>query len=433
MKRLIGLLAIGAAVAACLTGCGGAGVSAQSTSAASSASGSGSGTLVVWNWGDPGGESTEYSAQVLAVFKKEHPNVQVQVVSQPNANYYTLLGAAIQSNSGPDVVLFNGGSQIWSRTSALVPLNKYVPAADAKRLTGWDMFSKGSTKYAVPTTMQGFALYYNKKVLKEAGITSAPKTWDQLSADCAAVKSKTQASCFALGNKEGLGFGLFFSEFGPGILTPTEYQNWLDGKRDWNSPDVKKVFDLWKQTYDDGWYNAGVNSTAMFNDSFNLFSAGKAAFVVGLTSGSDNYRQFGQYLGKNLGVTLPPIENPKVTETFMPIEGGIGFGVTKWTKNPKLAAQLALAYADHGALTTFSVDAGAVSADTTITPKTTNQAGKDIFSWLKNGKSLLHDKVSADTENLMGQLTTEILEGSVSVDSAISQLAASDAKTSGQL
>ena len=43
---------------------------------------------------------------------------------------------------------------------------------------------KGSL-YAVPMSMNSFALYYNKSILAKAGITAPPKTLAQLDADAA--------------------------------------------------------------------------------------------------------------------------------------------------------------------------------------------------------------------------------------------------------
>jgi len=54
-----------------------------------------------------------------------------------------------------------------------------------------------------PTEVQTYALYYNKKLLAEAGVTEPPKTWDELATVAAKVTKRD-----AKGNIKVAGFGL---------------------------------------------------------------------------------------------------------------------------------------------------------------------------------------------------------------------------------
>src|SRR5687767_61039 len=89
--------------------------------------------LVVWDWKSGDAKAAGYVAKAKADFAKKHPGVTVEFVAQPHEQYYTLLGAAIQSGKGPDVILFNGGGQIRDRADALAPLDSFV-AEDKQRL-----------------------------------------------------------------------------------------------------------------------------------------------------------------------------------------------------------------------------------------------------------------------------------------------------------
>ena len=84
-------------------------------------------------------------------------------------------------------------------------------------------------------------------------------TWSGFTADCATITKATKATCFALGNKEGAGIQFFLSAFGSGTLTPQEYDDWIAGKRDWNSPHVKQIFQLWKDVEARGMNSKGGN------------------------------------------------------------------------------------------------------------------------------------------------------------------------------
>lgn len=295
--------------------------------------------LVVWDWKSGEPTAAEYIEKAKADFAKRHPGVTVEFVAQPFDQYYTLLGTAIQTGKGPDVMLFNGGGQIRDRVDALLPLDQYV-AEDKSRLAGWDAFTKDGKIYAAPVTLQGHPIYYNKALYEEAGLDPAnpPKTWDEFVSGCAAIKKATEASCFALGNKEGAGIQFFMSGLGSGILTPQEYDDWIAGKRDWTSPHVKRIFELWKSAGDEGLNNEGANSTAMFTDIFRVFQTGKAAHIIGLMSDVGHWKDFGEFLPPDkIGVMPAPVVTDGTTPSLA-FDGGIGYAVAKWTKDPESAA-----------------------------------------------------------------------------------------------
>ncbi len=403
-----------------LAGCG-------SAAGPRSTPGGSDGRLVVWDWKSGEPSAASYIEQAKADFAKKHPDVTVDFVNQPFDQYYTLLGAAIQSGKGPDVILFNGGGQIRDRVDALMPLDDYL-AEDRQRLAGWDAFTRDGRTYASPVTLQGHPIYYNKTLYEKAGLDPAnpAMTWDEFVDDCAAITKATGARCFALGNKEGYGIQFFLSGLASGILTPQEYDAWVGGKRDWTSPNVKRIFELWKEAGDKGLNNDGANSTAMFNDSFALFQSGKAAHVIGLMSDVGHWRDFSEFLtADKLGVMDAPVVSSGAIPS-LPYDGGIGYAVAKWTKDPKVAADLVRSLTSTDALSAFYAGAGAIASDTTIDVSGGGPAVATIVSKIKTGKPAPHVALSSKTLDLMGRLSQQLLSGSVTVDEAVKQLAASD-------
>jgi multiple sugar transport system substrate-binding protein len=403
-----------------LSGCGSAGGSKSADTGAA-------GKLVVWDWKSSDANAANYVAKAKADFAKQHPNVTVEFVAQPFDQYYTLLGSAIQAGKGPDVMLFNGGGQLRDRVDSLVALDEYV-AADKSRLAGWEAFSKNNKIYAAPITLQGHPIYYNKALYEKAGLNpdKPATTWPEFLSNCAAITKATGAKCLAMGNKEGYGIQFFMSSFGPGILTPQEYTDWIAGKRNWESPDVKKIFQLWKDAGDAGLNTDGANSTPMFMDMFGLFQAGKSSHVLGLMSDVGAWKDFNEFLTPaKVGVMLSPVINSGATP-LIGYDGGVGYGVAKWTKDPKLAADLVRSLTSAEALKAYSNDAGAVPADTTLDLSNGGPALTKIVSEIKSGKPALHVALSAKTQDLMGRLSQALLSGSVTVDDAMKQLAESD-------
>ncbi|WP_188195626.1 ABC transporter substrate-binding protein [Nonomuraea sp. SYSU D8015] len=383
--------------------------------------------LVVWDWKSGEPVAAAYIEKAKADFAKRHPGVTVEFVAQPFDQYYTLLGTAIQSSKGPDVMLFNGGGQIRDRVDALLPLDQYV-AEDKSRLAGWDAFSKDGKIYAAPVTLQGHPIYYNKTLYEKAGLDPAnpPKTWNDFVSGCAAIKKATGAACFALGNKEGFGIQFFMSGLGSGVLTPQEYDDWIAGKRDWTSPRVKRIFELWKDAGDKGLNNDGANSTAMFTDIFRVFETGKAAHIIGLMSDIGHWKDFGEFLPPDkIGVMMAPIVTDGAAPS-LPYDGGIGYAVAKWTKDPGLAADLVRSLTSTDALTAFYSKAGAIASDTTIDVSQAGPAVATIASEIRTGKPALHVALSSKTLDLMGRLSQQLLSGSTTVDKAVEQVAASD-------
>ncbi|MGW5741831.1 ABC transporter substrate-binding protein [Amycolatopsis sp. NPDC003861] len=409
-----------AAALALTAGCG-------SAAGPAAPSGDASGKLVVWDWKSGDAKAAGYVAKAKAEFAKQHPGVTVEFVAQPYDQYYTLLGAAIQAKRGPDVMLFNGGGQIRDRVGDLVPLDSYV-TDDRSRLSGWDAFAKDGKVYAEPVTLQGHPVYYDKDLYQKAGLNpdAPPRTWEQFVGDCGTISAKTGAKCLALGNKEGAGIQFFLSALGSASLTPQEYTDWIAGKRDWTAPDVKRIFELWKQAGDTGLNTDGANSTAMFNDAFALFQSGKAANVIGLMSDVGHWKDFAEFLGADkVGVMTAPQVNPAATPS-LPYDGGIGYAVAKGTKDPKLAADLVRSLSSTEALKSFYADSGAIAADTSIDVSAAGPAVAKIVAEVKTGKPALHVALSSKTLDLMGRLSQQLLSGSVGVDDVLTQLAASD-------
>jgi len=417
MKRSIAPIALGLGAVLALSACGGAGSGATS--------GSADDKLVIWNWGASDAPAEAYNADVLAAFAAVHPDVEVEIVSQPFDQYYTLLGSAIEAGTGPDLALFNGGTQLKSRVDQLTPVTEQL--ADIRDdLAGWPAFEVDGEVYSAPTFLQGFPIYYNKAIFTEAGLDAEnpPTTWEELTAACDAIKSKTDVSCFALGNKEGLGIEFFLSGLGSGIFTPEEYDAWIDGDRDWESEHAVQALQLWSDTSADGWYNEGANSTAMFNDSFDLFSGGSAAMVIGLSSGIAHWNQFDEFLGEDLGFMMPVTVNDG-TELALPIEGGIGYAVLNADK-VDLGADWIKATVDRDALATYALAGGQIVSDVTIELDTDIAAANEIVAELPGSKPLLHTALGGETLDLLHRLGQQLLVGEVTVQDAAAQLAASE-------
>ena len=301
---------------------------------------SGGGSLVVWDFKSGDEAFAGYYTAAEEAFETDHDGVDVEFVAQPFDQYYTLIGTAIQSGEGPDLLMFNGGAQLRDRVDALVPLDDFL-ASDAAgdaldRLAGWEAFQADGVTYGVPLTIQGIPIYYNKALYAEAGLDpeAPPATWEELAAACEAIIA-AEITCFAGGNREGIQMEFWLTAMAPGSLTSDEYDAWLAGDRDWTSDNVRRIFQTWADSTANGWFPEGLNSTTMFMDSFAPFQAGEAANVIGLMSDVAHWKDFGEFLGDDLGV-LPPLAFEGGNDApFLSAEGGIGYSVTAWSRQSR--------------------------------------------------------------------------------------------------
>jgi ABC-type glycerol-3-phosphate transport system substrate-binding protein len=383
-------------------------------------------TLTVWDWksGDP--TTTAYYDKVKADFEAAHPGVTVKFVMQPHDQYYTLLGTAIAASRGPDVVLVHGGSQAKERIAALTNLSDKV--ADIKsRVAGWEEFAgPDGSPYAVPISIQGLAVYYNKELYKQAGLDpeATPKTWAELKEVCEKLKA-AGTTCFAMGNKEGFGADFFYSAAAANALTSEQQAAWTAGDLKWSSPEIKAIVQAWVDSQKDGWYAEGSNSTAKFMDEYQSFERSENANTIGLLSDVAHWKEFDEFLEpQNVGVFVMPPVTASVNETLlMPLAGGIGYGVTKFSPNQDLAIALAKSFAETPAMQVFFEAAGAVPSDTAVdTSKVESPSAKVVLGSLSNGAALLHNNTStAETEEWHRQ-SQMLLTGETTVDKAVARL-----------
>lgn len=198
----ISTLTIAALIVATAAGCGGG------TTTGNVSTGSGSGATITY-WASDQGSSVADDYTVLnpelAKFTRQTGiKVKLEVIGWPDLLNRVL--AATTSGQGPDVVnIGNTWSTSLQATGALLPWTSQNFAAiggegrfvtSALGSTG----TAGKPPAAVPLYSVAYALYYNKALFQQAGITSPPATWDELIAD---GKKLTHGSVYGLAIEGG--------------------------------------------------------------------------------------------------------------------------------------------------------------------------------------------------------------------------------------
>lgn len=165
----------------------GPGLGATAFAAAKTSDGSSVANITWWTmWS---GSSLGPINAMVKQFNSTHRDIHVTEVNVPSSNGDAKLLSAIAVGDPPDVFTeWNPVIGADAQTGAIEPFDKYLTGQYAG-LEKWmyPLSLQGGVYngklYAVPMGMNSWALYYNKSMMKAAGITTPPTTLAQLDAD----------------------------------------------------------------------------------------------------------------------------------------------------------------------------------------------------------------------------------------------------------
>jgi multiple sugar transport system substrate-binding protein len=118
-------------------------------------------------------------------FQAANPNIRVKHQHFPYAQYRARVATAIPAGEGPEVVqLFYGWLEDYIRANLLVPLpsDAFDPAVvDREFFPAVQAMKRGGQYYAMPTAVRSLALFWNKRLFREAGLDPErpPQTLDE--------------------------------------------------------------------------------------------------------------------------------------------------------------------------------------------------------------------------------------------------------------
>lgn len=215
-------------------------------------------------------------------FMKDFPDIKVDFGSVKHDQYIASLQTKFAANDLPDVFMgFVGIAQYenYIKRGYLMDLTG-EPFLD--RLT--DAARKGveyqGKVYGVPINVQLIGIIYNKAMYRKAGI-SVPTTWEELMANCEALK-KAGMTPFTLGVKDS-----YVAQFLPYTIWPsTLYGRVRDfeaqrvaRKVKYDSPEWKKALEMNFEVFRKGYTNEGVLGLS-YDQMIEMFATEKAAMVA---------------------------------------------------------------------------------------------------------------------------------------------------------
>lgn len=291
--------------------------------------------LTVWIMQD------DYSESTLDAIKAEfteRTGAEADVQVQQWEGIATKLSTALGTSTPPDIVDI-GNTQVagYAANGALLDITAYKE--DLQQGNTWlggleDPATIDGTLYGVPGFAGNRAVIYNKTLWAEAGITEAPTTWDELTADLDKLAAANTSSDFSPMYVPGQHFyvGLQFLWENGGEVAVSEDGEWTSTA---DSDEAIKGIEAWKEFQNT--YSVASSRTVDADnpEQEQIFADGKAGAIIA-TNGSIN-----AILGANPDLTEDEIGTfalPGQVEDTQPVMlGGSVWGIAAKSKNPELA------------------------------------------------------------------------------------------------
>ncbi|KRD00743.1 MULTISPECIES: extracellular solute-binding protein [unclassified Streptomyces] len=294
MRRGIAATALVASLALAATACGGDDSGSDDSS--------GPVTITWWDTSNATNEAPTYQALVKQ-FEAANKDVKVKYVNVPFDQAQNKFDTAAGASGAPDILRSEVG---W--TPAFAKKGYFLPLDGTDALKDQSKFKsnlleqakyEGKT-YGVPLVTDTLALVYNKDLFAKAGITAAPKSWDELKTAAATVKAKTGVDGY-WGSTQAYYAQSFL--YGEGTDTVD-----ADAKKiTVNSAAAKKAYGTWLGLFDGKGLHKADTTADAYAHIQDAFVNGKVAAIIQGPWEITNFYKGSAFKDKaNLGIATVP-------------------------------------------------------------------------------------------------------------------------------
>jgi multiple sugar transport system substrate-binding protein len=298
-------------------------------------------TIKLLGW-QPGG--AEAWNKIAALFMEKNPGIKVEMETVPMEGFYPKEGAYITAKSGPDIMGNNCGFETWERKDGYIDIrSRKTPDAVGHLLDTTSnhlAYDKNKPAYGISFSYQGNVWYFNKKILKAAGLDPAnpPVTWDEFDRAAKAIKRVGKAP-IATGVGHTIAYWIFPEVAKNFWESDQQISDFAMGKLRWSDPVLANALKYMADMSERGWFQEGAATINMQPDGFDFFLREEAAFTPSIISDAFHWKAAGDAIGhENVGAMLAPSVNPKApfARKFSGVPGS-SWGITPWSKHPEEA------------------------------------------------------------------------------------------------
>ncbi|WP_073951822.1 extracellular solute-binding protein [Streptomyces kebangsaanensis] len=294
MRRGIAATALVASLALAATACGG--------SDSGSDKSDGPVTITWWDTSNATNEAPTYQ-ELVKQFEAANKDIKVKYVNVPFDQAQNKFDTAAGSKGAPDVLRAEvGWTPAFAKKSYLLPLDGTEALADQGKFQPSliEQAQYEGKTYGVPFVTDTLALVYNKDLFKKAGITEAPKTWDELKKAAARIKDKTGVDGY-WGSTQSYYAQSFL--YGEGTDTVDAGAK----KITMNSAAAKKAYGTWLGMFDGKGLHKADTTADAYAHIQDAFVNGKVAAIVQGPWEITNFYQGSAFKDKaNLGIATVP-------------------------------------------------------------------------------------------------------------------------------
>ncbi|TDE15837.1 ABC transporter substrate-binding protein [Jiangella asiatica] len=362
---------------------------------------------------------------VVAGFAEENPDVEVTSALAPIADYQTSLQTQLRAGGGPDVFVVSPGAMFNQFRQYMEPLDDYAEAAGGD---GWaeeyapEALSRGQVDDATLGLPVGYGvagfLWVNRTVLAQAGV-EVPQTYDDLVAAADALAAQGIAP-IALGGKDAWQVTDYYLALAADIDADALYAA-MEGSGEWTAPGLVEAFEAWSQLFADGVFQEGAVGAATYNDAYDLFTQGQAAFFA---NGSWNLDMYANSLDRVGGYDIDAVPFP-FGDDGAPITGDVsGIVVVNKASENKGAAYRLAEYLSRGDGSQILMDTfldfpvTAQAREPSALPEPAAQPRASIVTMIDERLAGYRQVPSPTVAEALGQALVAVAAGSASPDEA---------------
>lgn len=284
--------------------------------------------------------------KIWSIIAEKEPEIEIVNECVPNDMYEVQLSVRLASADAPDIfATWPGG-----RVEAFVANGTAKDITDLWEEQNWDeqfieAVSSGCThfdgkKYVVPMNIMPNTIFYNNHIFTDLGL-EIPTTWEELMDVCEVIKQNgiTPFVAGAQGARWGLGFWFDY------LLLNTaggEFrENLMQGKESWESEEVYRAFEAWKEMIDKGYFNQDIAAIDPNQIPCSYIAQGKCAMMLNGPWTINNLGNVDMIAGDDFGsFTFPQMDDAVAPASEGCIEA---WGVNANTQNYEACKKL-LAY-----------------------------------------------------------------------------------------
>ncbi|PLS03204.1 ABC transporter substrate-binding protein [Neobacillus cucumis] len=338
--------------------------------------------LTFWRNNGNAAENKAYE-ELVSSFEAIHPSIKVRMKTFPYSDYEIRLRTELATGNPPDVLTIDSPTlALYANTGSLLSIDSYMRKEghieDIPESTLKGMSFQGDI-YLAPLVESSIALFYNKRLFKEAGIPfpssdpNKPMTWEEVR-EMAKKLTNLNKGVYGIDPAQGFNDGespAYFKmpllwQFGADVLSPdgSTASGYLDSK------EALKAL----QFYQDLYYKDKV---AAFELPPDPFVSGKLAMtVLGSWTLKELENSSKLKFGEDIGVAPLPREKDQVVPN-----GGWALGISSRTKNSKEAWEFIKYVTSYEGIKKYVNETGDIPARYSVAKNFPefNQYPKNIF------------------------------------------------------